>query len=335
MKKNDVRFLVDYLSFSVTRLDFLNLDSDPQYICERIQAKFFLRGLQYTERHSFYGYLSTYNAQGITICFGGREDIYIQLSGTGCRAFESLNKGLTWEKYISYLFMTYPTMHISRLDVACDTFDLLQIEKIQRYTMAEKFVSKWRTYLVQVGNKENSVIWGSPKSDFRCRIYDKTDERKQKGIAEVPENWVRCEFQLRNEAAQSFYNSWVKLGDLSSVFLSILRNQLIYYSSYDGVHTDRMVIVGWWKQLLGNAGRCKMAYQGGMEYNLDNLRDYVVKQAGSSVRAYIEAVGPEKLLADVSVRPLNDRQRALLDGVRHDIISKTGKGGNGGFFPEM
>lgn len=319
-----MRFLVDYLCFTVSRLDFFPAGGDEQYIFERICRKFYLAGLAYEERRAFYGYSVTYNAQGISICYGGRDDIYIQMSGTGCRAFESLNPGMTWEQYISYLQQTYCSLHFSRLDVACDTFGLLSIEKIQRYTMQQRYVSKWRTYLVQAGNKENSVLFGAASSDFRCRIYDKTAERQQAtGREDVPDQWVRVEFQLRNKAAGSFLESWQRVGDLSDTFLGMLRNQLIFSKGEvdrESRHQDRVKLVSWWEQLLGNAGRIKMAYCGGMEYNFDSLKSYVIRQAGSSVRTYVEAFGVDQLIRDVSVRPLNDRQADLLARLRAEAL---------------
>lgn len=322
LAKSEVRFLVDYLCFTVSRLDFFSDEADEQYIFERVQKKFMLEGLQYQLKRSFYGYATTYNAQGVSLCFGGRDDIYIQMSGTGCRAFESLNPGLSWESYIRHLQSTYCSLHFSRLDVACDTFDLLRMDWVQRFTMAQQFTSKWRTWLVQAGSNENSVIFGAASSDFRCRIYDKTQERREKtGREDVPENWVRVEFQLRNEAVMSFLGPWQESGDLSSTFLGLLRNQLVFWTAYDGVHTDRMKIAPWWKRLLNNAGRIKMAYCGGMEYNLDDLKQYVLKQAGSSVRAFVELFGPEQLLKDVAVRPLNDRQRHLLEQARVELLA--------------
>lgn len=313
MKKNDVRFLVDYFCFTLSRLQFLGEEGDEHFIFERIQAKLFLRGLDYTERRSFYGYNISQVACGVSICYGGREDIYIQMSGQGCRAFESLHPDLSWEQYIGYLQSTYSSLHVSRLDVACDTFGLLKIATIQQYTIARRFVSKWRTYLCQIGSNENSVIFGASSSDFRLRIYDKTAERREKtGREDVPENWVRCEYQMRNETSASFMRSWFGSGDLPGTFLGIMRNQLLYWTKFDGRHYERMQIASWWLRLLDNKPAIKMAYMGGLEYNLESLRDYVIGQAGSSVRAYIEAFGAEQLLATVAERPLNDKQKALL-----------------------
>lgn len=314
-KNSEVRFLVDYFAFTITRLSFAPDDFDETYIFDRIKKKLYLDGLDYTRKKAWYGYNVNYNCQGVSISFGGRDDIYIQLSGTGCRAFETLNPGMTWEQYISYLQQNYPTLHFSRLDIACDTFDLLRIKTVQNATIAGKYVSKWRQYSVVIGSAENIVYFGSTQSDFRCRIYDKTMERRDvTGRSDIPDNWVRVEFQLRNKSAGSFLDAWQRNGNLSDTFLGMLRNQLNFYTSYDGKNRDRMKLTSWWDELLGNAGRISMAYSGGMEYNFDKLKEYVINQAGASIRTYLDLKGSDELFREISRRPLNDRQRALLAG---------------------
>ena len=307
-----MRFLVDYLAFTVSRLDFFSDGANEFYIFERIQKKLLLRGLNYVCKRSFYGYTTCYNAAGISICFGGREDIYIQMSGTGCRAWESLNPSMTWEEYIRLLQSTYGSLHFARMDVACDTVNMLNIDKVLVATRFQKYVSRWRTYLVQEGNKEKSVIFGAAKSDFRCRIYDKSLERQVKTDREdVPANWVRIEFQLRNESVLSFLRPWQSSKDLPGTFLGLLRNQLVYYKSFDG-HYDRIVLMPWWEKLLGTACRIKMAYRGGMEYNLESLKGFVLDQAGSSVRTYMELFGIDQLVHDVQKRSFSDKQLDLI-----------------------
>ena len=80
---------------------------------------------------------------------------------------------------------------------------MLKLRTVQAFTRKRNYISRWKTYLIQEGSSEMAVIWGSSKSDFRLRIYDKTLEREVKGSIDadkVPKNWVRCEFQLRNDA---------------------------------------------------------------------------------------------------------------------------------------
>lgn len=324
----ETRLLVDWFSFSIARSDFFSNEADEQYIFDRIKAKLFLDGLNYKELRARYGYNVVQSAQGISICYGGRDDIFIDFSGSGCRAFESLHPDLPWEKWIGYLLGSYSSLHISRIDIACDTFGLLAMAKIQKWTMAEKFISRWRRWGCHVGSNENWVMFGAPTSDFRCRIYDKTQERRSKvgKEVEVPEKWVRVEFQMRNETASSFIKAWRGSGDLSVCFFGILRNQLNFYSAFDGEHYDRIVLTSWWRQLVGQYGRIPLAYAGGLEYNLEDLKMFVLKQAGSSVRTYIDLFGVEQLAADVAGSSYNDRQRVLIDRFRSDDGAKQGYG---------
>ena len=215
------RILVDYFSFSVSVGEFsAESEQNAVYLPDRIESKFFLRGLEFQERKGLYGYAYSRWYDGILYAWGGNGSVFVQMSGTGCRTWETIHPGLTWERWISYLHATYASLHISRLDIACDTFGLLKLRTIQQYTRAGKYISRWKTYLIQEGSSEMSVIWGSSKSDFRLRIYDKTLERTVKGGAEkdrVPKDWVRCEFQLRNAAASSFWRSWQQCGSFYTV----------------------------------------------------------------------------------------------------------------------
>lgn len=75
-----------------------------------------------------YGYAYARWYDGIVYAYGSSDTIYIQMSGTGCRTWETTHPGLTWEKWIKYLQSTYASLHISRLDIACDTFGKLKLK---------------------------------------------------------------------------------------------------------------------------------------------------------------------------------------------------------------
>lgn len=206
---------------------------------------------------------------------------------------------------------------ISRLDIACDTFGKLKLKTVQGYTRAGRYISRWKTFLIQEGSAEMAVIWGSSKSDFRLRIYDKTLERQVKGSVDadkIPKDWVRCEFQLRNDAAASFIRSWQSNGSIGLTFMGIMKNQLLYVSQYDGKNRDRATVAPWWARLLGDAEQIRMAYDAGKDYNFDSLKRYIFHQAGSSIKAYLAIMdgdfGP--LLQGVRMAALNDRQTELI-----------------------
>lgn len=314
------RILVDYFCFTVSLAEFQEYDPSEEkavYLQQRIEKKFYLTGLEFQQRKGMYGYAYSAWYDGIVYAWGGAETIYIQMSGTGCRTWETTHPGLTWEKWIKYLQTTYATLHISRLDIACDTFGLLKLRNMQAFTRAGNYISRWKTFLIQEGSNEMAVIWGSSKSDFRLRIYDKTLERQKKGGAEpdkIPQGWVRCEFQLRNDAAASFVRSWQACGSIGQTFMGIMRNQLLYVMAYDGKNRDRATPAPWWDKLLGDAEQIHMAYDAGKDYNFDSLKKYIFHQAGSSIKAYLQIMDGDftPLLQGVAMSSLNDRQTELI-----------------------
>lgn len=314
------KILVDYFCFTVSLSEFQEHDETEEkavYLPQRIEKKFYLSGLEFQDRRGMYGYAYARWYDGIVYAYGSSDTIYIQMSGTGCRTWETTHPGLTWEKWIQYLQSTYASLHISRLDIACDTFAKLKLKTVQGYTRAGRYISRWKTFLIQEGSAEMAVIWGSSKSDFRLRIYDKTLERQVKGSVDadkIPKDWVRCEFQLRNDAAASFIRSWQSNGSIGLTFMGIMKNQLLYVSQYDGKNRDRATVAPWWARLLGDAEQIRMAYDAGKDYNFDSLKRYIFHQAGSSIKAYLAIMdgdfGP--LLQGVRMAALNDRQTELI-----------------------
>ena len=320
------RILVDYFCFTVSVSEFFDHDITDEkavYTADRIERKFMLRGLEFQERKGMYGYAYARWYDGIVYAWGGNNTIYIQMSGTGCCTWETTHPGLAWERWIKQLQSTYSTLHISRIDIACDTFGMLKLRTVQAFTRKRNYISRWKTYLIQEGSSEMAVIWGSSKSDFRLRIYDKTLEREVKGSIDadkVPKNWVRCEFQLRNDAAASFVRSWQASRSIGDTFMGIMRNQLLYVTQYDGIHRDRATTAPWWERLLGDAGQIHMAYDAGKDYNFDSLSRYIFHQAGSSIKAYLTIMDGdlEPLLQGVRMSSLNDRQTELVRSAQEE-----------------
>lgn len=333
----NTQIIIDYLTFSIRLSEFLPIRENIEeynyvYLAERIIKKLFLGGdkVDYQSAPGGRGYKNSMRCQnGIRYYFGGCDHFCIDMSGTGCRFFETLNPGLSWYKYIKFLQTSYPMVNFSRLDVAADTFETLDIKVIQNKVDNQQYISKWRYWYIGRGSKACEIYIGSELSDFYLRIYDKTMERQKRlgAEAEVPQGWVRLEFQMRDAPAGRFISAWQELGEdkIGETYLGIMKNQLTFYSKYDGVHTDRIVVCRWWQQFLGDVERIKMAYQGGLEYNLENLKGYIFKQAGSSIKTYLQLNDGDltPLIKGISDRPLNDKQKNLLDKHKYLDTPKT------------
>lgn len=321
--KNDVNLLVDYLTFTLGFDCLVESVDNPEEedetekgVLETLCLILGIGDLEFARRHGFNGYDLAYAREGITLCWGGCDTIMVQMSGMGCRLYESLAHSLEWMELI-LLVQSFPRHNFSRLDIACDTFGVLSMSKLMQYTLSQRYVARFNDYFVGQGNKEESILFGSPASRMRLRIYNKTLERiHELGSAEdVPPDWVRLEFQLRDAAADSFISSWQATGNISTTYFGIMTNQLRYVKQRDPENVSRSVLVSWWGRFLGNADKIPMAYRGGLEYNLQSLQRYVFGQAGSSIRAWLEVnENNHARLADlVQYKKLNERQKNLIE----------------------
>lgn len=306
--------LIDYLTFSVKNISL-----------KHAIRLFGLQNVQFVEGSSkFRGYRYGLYSKGIQLFYGGDNGgVCISFSGTGCRALESYNPGLNWYRYIMLLYRHYPRCHISRLDVACDEREgILNYNKLKKDSLSRHYVSRFDVPLVSDG-AEQSIIWGSPTSRIRVRIYNKALER---GLSS-DQHWMRCEMQLRDEAALSFIREWHLSSDLGKTYCGILVNQIRYTSKENtGDHTTRLKTARYWSKFTQGAERLKMAYPKGLSYNLEKVEQYIFGQAGISIALWLEANGGDldKLAEMVSMQQYRYRpeHRTKLEILRAELLAK-------------
>lgn len=253
----------------------------------------------------YHGYFS-----GMHVYHGGRDDIGVELSGVGCRTLESYwNKQFDWFKLIAYLIENKEQMNVSRLDVACDDREILNIRKITDYTRDRKYISKARRCVWMSGDEEE-VIFGSTQSSTRLRIYNKALERGVEGP------WTRVEFQLRDESADSFMLNLMAYKDIGRVFSGVLLNYLRYTTKAPDPlnHHDRLRTVRWWDEFVGSSEKIRNVTVGGLEYNFSNLENFITKQCLSSLKAFVEINGGsvDPLLKMISEARMNAKQEELV-----------------------
>lgn len=221
----------------------------------------------------------------ISIHFNGSEDmgIWLELTGQGCRAFETYGNG-NYELLFAEIAQNPGQLNLTRLDVAYDDEEeaLLDINTICEDTRHLEFVSKFTDWQIIEGNKGASVTHGSMKSDLFIRIYDKAMER---GFTDG-RHWVRVELQLRRERAVSFVQ---EPGEIGIKFAGVLSNYLRYVDA-DGFDSNRWrwSIKFYWAELLAGAARIRLYEKPGTEYNMASLDNFVFKQAGNAVAAAVE-----------------------------------------------
>lgn len=263
------------------------------------------------------GYQSRLYYDHISIHYNGREDmgIWLEMSGQGCRVFESRGHG----EY-DILFREYlenpDEMNITRIDIAFDDHEgLLDIKQLVNDTQAldddnmpTEFVSKFRKREVIWSHDDGgvpalSVYHGRKGSDAMIRIYDKAAER---GFAD--QHWIRVELQLRQERAGDFVRELLqRRSDVGLLFRGVLYNYLRYV---DDPYTDsnkwRWPLKAYWAQLLDGIGRIRLYKKPGTVYNMLNLQSFVIGQAGNAIDTYIQIRGIDGLMEDLSNREHKD-----------------------------
>lgn len=246
------------------------------------------------------GYKDRLYFNAISIHFNGRPDmgVWCEMSGQGCRAFESLTQlPGKWEDLFTRI--NESGANITRLDVAYDDHSgLLDIDELIQDTRKKEYVSKSDYWEILESSKGQTLQFGSPQSDVLIRIYDKAAEKH----CAPGEHWIRCELQLRRERAITFTQLGLPIGES---YYGVVVNYLRFVDPLEGDSNRwRWPIKAYWDNFLNSAKAISIYVTPGIEYNFDRCQRYVINQAGNAIDAYIQITGVEGFLQDLKARTI-------------------------------
>lgn len=299
--------LYDWLSFTS------QIDS-PQSIIELLG----MTSCTWQELKGANGYRDRLYYDSVNIHYNGREGmgVWCELTGQGCRAFETYGHGDYDLLFGSILTDDY---NITRLDVAYDDFDkLLDIKTLIRDTFSDRYISKCLggEVIQSFGQKQGSTItFGSRSSNTMIRIYDKKVERNREDI----EHWVRCEIQLRDENARNF----LKLsGDIRYRYFSVLNNYLRFIKKTNDSNKWRSPLMPYWKKFIETYDKNSVFVKPGVDYNILHLKDFVIRQTGGALYTLIKLKGLDYVVDELHKRttPLNPKYKNLLDKYKNNPL---------------
>ncbi|MFI3167798.1 MAG: replication initiation factor domain-containing protein [Bacillota bacterium] len=235
----------------------------------------------------FYGYKQRLYFESVSIHYEGHGNmgVFLEMSGQGCRAFETLGNG-NFECLFDLVIANPTNMNITRLDVAYDDKGdkSLPLKKILEDTQNENFVSMWHEYEYLSGSKGTTIYHGSKHSDVRLRIYDKAAER---GYDKFDVQWVRCELQLRDDRALNFIKLDMPIGDK---FSGVLKNYIRYIVP-DRSRKFNCSMTKYWKKILGDIEKISIYSKPGLEYNLMNIHRHIIRSCGGGVKTLLKIYG--------------------------------------------
>lgn len=243
--------------------------------------------------HGFYGYKDGITFEGITILSNGKEGmgVCVQLSGQGCRSFETYGSG-DFDGLFKLILENHSfesderLMNLTRLDIAYDDFQgLLDLDVLISETSKGNYVSRFHDWEYTVGTKGKSIYFGSKKSDTFFRCYDKKAERNREDL----DHWVRFEMKLSGVSAIGF----ISLDDtIENKYFAVLNNYLRFVTpSGDDSNKRRWKTADYWQKFLEYNESISIFCKPGTEYNIFRLDGFVFNQAGAAIETMIDILG--------------------------------------------
>ncbi len=257
------------------------------------------------------GYAHRYYCEGISIMYGGHDDSMgccVNISGSGCRFFEESSK-YDWKELIS-LLVSSDSFHVTRLDVAYDDYTgVLDLSVLRSFVDSGSFVSRCRSWSVTYGSTGTTLYFGSRKSDFMIRIYDKWAEQHKQGEG----HWVRLEMQMRDKHATEYLKKSLSM-PAGELFCGVLFNYLRFVD-LDDSNKSRCSVASFWRIFCDGVKRIRLWTKRGIVVTIDKLADYVVRQAGNAFWTVAHCLGLEYTYTLIRNRAtdLPDKYRRVID----------------------
>ena len=329
MHDNQDKIIIDWLSITSKGLSV-----------KEMQELLGLQNAPWESGNGYHGYRSKLWYDSISIHYDGTPEmgVWLEMSGQGCRAYESYSskkdiyKTEMYEPLFRLVVDNPKEFNITRLDVAFDEFSgILDARRIHNDTIDQKYRSKADYFEAIYSSDGLSVNVGSTRSKVRIRIYDKRAERLAKisdpdqrsRIEEDIPHWMRVELQLRDDRALEFIKTMAGCGKCSkdgnplsigAVYTGVLRNYLEYgYSVPAKGKSDKLVwhTFPYWENVLMGAEAISIYTQPGTEYNLSRCRNYVYNMAGNAVDALIKIEGTEGFLEGLKGRHIKPNPKYI------------------------
>lgn len=315
------KILIDWLSFTTTISDerdiikLLGMDHIPFEVLDGIMG--------------FQGFTKRLYFSGISIHYSSKKVgyIWIEMSGQGCRAFESLSSHADYNILFEYCLgnpvIDGNGVRITRLDVAYDDFiGLLDIDAIVHDVLPDMsnrklhyYISPLNAFEILLTDKGSCVNIGSKRSDILFRIYDKAAERNRE---DEIEHWVRCEMQLRRNRAHEFIRLLVCENEvIDDLYFAVLNHYLRFVEPSEDSNKSRWDTAAHWVKFASSRTdkAVSLFVKPGLDYNLLRLRHYVVDMAGGACYTYIKMFGVNTFFEECSkqhINTLNPKYKRLL-----------------------
>ncbi len=254
------------------------------------------------EMYGFHGYKNRLYFCGISIHYNGfNDDIWLEMSGEGCRAFETFSE-TGWEPIFEMLIENEKEYHVTRIDIAYDDFEKkIDIQNLASETFKNNFITKFKDaeVICRVRAEALTINYGSKSSEVFFRCYDKAKERKREDIA----HWVRFEVQLRDSRAIEFLKKYSEGESIGKTFFGVVNNYVRYIvPNANDINRQRWKTAPFWSSWLEHAEKISLYTIKDLDYNILNVENFAYHQAGNAIDTLIKIKGLDKFLKELQER---------------------------------
>lgn len=302
--------IIDWLTFSCFGYGFDDLKKILGLECRDWRFEKGSR-LQYAGRWVS-GHISIHVSRDIpddfqAIVNGRNSGACVEMSGQGCREFESFGRG-DWGFLMFWLWQSmndpYQKFNITRLDLAYDDFSgVLDIAQIARQAWNMDFTSRLpRCSVISDMSKQCedvrgiSVTHGSKSSNVFFRVYDKRVERGRFDLG----HWVRWEIQFRDVAArgalQYCFSSLDENAGLGTFFGGLVKQYVQYRDRSEDTNKRRWALSAWYVDFIGAVDAISVWSKKDVEYNKSRMEKYAYQQNHNHTLTLLQADGIVKYL---------------------------------------
>lgn len=327
--QNDIN--VSKTSSNIILYDWFSMSCRYDTVESIIDMLGFKFPVKWENSYGFYGYKNRIFFDGISIHFDhwNKETDFplLEITGQGCRDFETYTNG-DWDRLFIRALSPLDGYHVTRLDVAYDDHTgILDIGKMVRKTYKREFVARSQTGTITDQFKREidamSIMFGTRKSDFYIRIYDKARER---GYTDG-RHWIRCESVFKDDRAYEFLKNDMPIG---KKYCGVLKNYLRFVDRSDDTNKRRWKMSKFWERFIGDCNSVSVYTPQDVSTNLSRIGRYIFHQAGNSIETYIRCVGLTRFLEELKIRDtrLNIHQKRIIDEYRTRIQSGIDESSN-------
>lgn len=307
----ELRTLIDWLQFTIKTVPanvIINGEETTLQRSPELEDIYRLLDIPETEWREMptglYGYRKQMICGDIRILYEGRGDMgmHVQLSGQGCREFESFYDG-DWFGLMARIAEARGV--ITRIDLACDEIrydgekPYFTVRQIVKKTKTGECRSKFRTAhriekikIVDGSSDGNTIYFGSAQSDIQVRLYEKNFERVNAGkeLEERLTTWNRFEIQLYDARAQMAMMKLLEGIPCGNLIMGILGNYLNFVDKQEDSNKARWPICEWWTDYLQNVEKLRLALTA-PDKTIDQKREWIDRQVNPTLAEVWYALG--------------------------------------------